>query len=77
MNEQIFKIAGFLRRVDASCARMNSGLSAVAAVLAVSVIFMATIRGCETMAEWNPTFGWISNPLASAGMLPFGADTYN
>ena len=37
----------FLRRVDEACKRMNPGLTAVAAVLALAVICVATIRGSE------------------------------
>jgi len=48
-------IARFL--LDATCARMNIGLSAVATALALAVFVMATVRASEITAALsaNPT----------------------
>jgi len=41
------ELVTFARAIDASCARMNSGLAAVAIILAVLVAGMALIRAEE------------------------------
>lgn len=44
-------IARLLRQIDAACARMNTGLSAFASVLAIVVLFMALIRASEITVD--------------------------
>lgn len=48
--KNIAKIALFLHRFDKACARMNSGMTAFAAVLAVMVVFMGAIRAAATVS---------------------------
>jgi hypothetical protein len=45
------QLAILLKRVDAFCARLNDGLAAVAFMLGVAVLTMATFRGPEFMPE--------------------------
>lgn len=42
-----------LKQVDAYCARMNDGLAAVAFMLGLAVLTVATFRGPEFMQELN------------------------
>lgn len=52
-------IAQLLRKIDAACARMNAGLSAVASILAVAVVLTAIVRASE-----------ITTDLSANGTIP-------
>jgi hypothetical protein len=53
--KDMMKIAAFLHRVDIVCAGMNTGLSAVAAVLAVVVVSMSVGRASEIAIDPGTT----------------------
>ena len=76
MEHETLKIATFLRRIEAHCARMNSGLSAVVVVLAATVLFMAAMRSYEIAIAAGPDFEAVSNAAMSAA-LPYSLATYN
>ena len=42
-----------LKQVDAFCARLNDGLAAVAFMLGLAVLMVATFRGPDFMPELN------------------------
>ena len=65
------KLAEFLRRVDALCAGLNDGLTAVAIVLAIGVACAGMVRAAEITNNLMPVSLDDGNPPV------FNAWTYN
>ena len=77
MDGKILKIATFLRQVDAYCARLNSGLSAVAAVLAVAVLATGIVRASEFSKHWIDDYSTAPDQMISSGLPFFNTWTYD
>jgi len=77
MDSKILKIATFLRQVDAYCARLNSGLSAVTAVLAVAVLATRIVRASELSSHWIDGYSLAPDQMIPSGLPFFNAWTYD
>lgn len=77
MNDELLRIATFLRQVDAFCARMNAGLSAVAVVLAVAVLATGFVRQSEVQSNGMDHASSATDPMTTNEPPFLSGWTYN